>query len=210
MISYRYPLIAQEAFRFLLFLLLVVFLVYWQFGFVAALPIGLVALVCVYLCRDPPRKVPPIPLAILAPVDGRVLSVTKVHDPYLNRPANRLHISMNPWDVYSVHSPMEGKVLNQWFSTPGADANCNRCVYAQWIQSDEQDDVVLVMRPRSLARRWTRCYVQSGERIGQGQRCGFTPLGAKCELYLPEKCRIEVKAGDRLIAGTAVLATLIH
>ena len=62
---------------------------------------------------------------------------------------------------------------------------------------------------RVLPRR-PHCYVQSGERIGQGQRCGFMSFGARLEVYVPTNSRIDIEVGERVRAGESVIAHFIH
>jgi phosphatidylserine decarboxylase len=111
---------------------------------------------------------------------------------------------------------MEGKVMQQWLDVArkiqdeatGSNQE-KRTSYAQWIQSDEKDDVVIVFDAVPHGPR-PRCYAQSGERIGQGQRCGFVRFGAQIEILLPENTRLAVAVGDTVRAGSAIIATLVH
>jgi phosphatidylserine decarboxylase len=52
--------------------------------------------------------------------------------------------------------------------------------------------------------------VRIGDRVGQGQRCGFIHLGGQVDLYLPESSRTLVTAGDWVRGGADVIAKLIH
>jgi phosphatidylserine decarboxylase len=81
--------------------------------------------------------------------------------------------------------------------------------HALWIRTDEGDDVVLLVSSRWRLHRWT-CAVHVGERIGQGQRCGFGMLISRVDVMLPRPVRVEVGRHDRLRAGSDVIATLRH
>lgn len=206
MLAYRYPLIAREGRPLIVLAFLTALLVQWQFGWFA-IPLWLLGVLLLFLFRDPPRAVPASPLGVVSPVGGRVLSIDTVHNPYLEKPAVRIVIQMSPLDVFSVRSPMEGKIIEQWNGK--ADASTGGPRYAQWIQSDEADDVVQVIIP-GIAFIRPRCYVHSGERIGQGQRCGFIHFGGQVEIWVPEGSRIDVEVGARLQAGSDIIATLVH
>ena len=54
------------------------------------------------------------------------------------------------------------------------------------------------------------CYAHSGERIGQGQRCGFFRFGTQVDVLVPESSRIDVKVADKVLAGTGIIATLVR
>lgn len=88
-------------------------------------------------------------------------------------------------------------------------ANSNVITYAQWIQSDEGDDVVMVMEASRLVPR-PRCYAHSGERIGQGQRCGFLRFGSQVDVLLSGSSRIEVTVGDYVNGGSGIIGTLVR
>jgi phosphatidylserine decarboxylase len=55
-----------------------------------------------------------------------------------------------------------------------------------------------------------RCYLQLGQRTGQGQRCGYVPFGSRVEVLLPAGIRVRVTVGDVVRAGSDVIATLVH
>ena len=80
---------------------------------------------------------------------------------------------------------------------------------ALWIQTDEGDDVVVVQVAGLVARR-ILCYVQPGERIGQGERFGFIRFGSRVDIYLPVGSKTNVALGDRVKAGRDLIAYLVH
>lgn len=210
MLSYRYPLIAREGWLWIAVIAIPAAIVQYLHG-LAALPLWILVLSLLFLFRDPAREVPAAPLGIVSPVDGKVVAIDTVHDAYLNRQVLSISVKMGFTSVYSAHSPMEGKVLEQWLDVPrkiaGSDAEV--ATYAQWIQSDEQDDVVLVIESSPHLPR-PQCYAQTGERIGQGQRCGYIRFGSQVEVLIPVSSRIQVSVGDAVKAGSDIIATLVH
>ncbi|NOX92644.1 MAG: phosphatidylserine decarboxylase [Gammaproteobacteria bacterium] len=208
--SYRYPLIAREGWVWIAATAIPAVVVYLLYG-LASLPLWVLLLLLLFLFRDPARKVPAVPLGIVSPVDGKVVAIDTVHDVFLDRQALSVSVRMGFTSVYSAHSPMEGKVLEQWLDMPRKIAGTDEEVatYAQWIQSDEKDDVVLVVEVNPHLPR-PQCYAQSGERIGQGQRCGFIHFGSLVEVLIPVTSRIDVSVGDNVLAGTDIIATLVH
>lgn len=213
MLAYRYPLIAREGWLWIGVALCLAAstqaLVSWL-----ALPLWLLVLLLLLIFRDPPRQVPAMPLAIVSPVDGVVTRIATLHDGYLQREALCISIRMRVTDIYSLRSPMEGRIQQQWLEEspklPDAGARRKqRRAFAQWIQSDEADDVVLVVESGVLGSM-PRCYAQQGQRIGQGQRCGYIRLGAPVHVLLPAGTRIDVAVGDEVRSGADILATLVH
>ena len=173
-------------------------------GFQASIIFWGLGLLVLYLFRDPERVIPALPLAVVSPVDGEVIAVDAVEDPYLQRASTLITLRMNPSGVYITRSPTEGKVLQ-----PPNMANNGQAPFGVWLQTDEGDDVVMVVG-RGRLHSNPRCYIRFGERIGQGMRCGFVPLGGRVDVYVPQNSRVSVTAGDRVQGGSDVLATLVH
>ena len=169
-----------------------------------SIPFWLGCVAIVYLFRDPRREIPSSPLAVVSPADGTVAAVEELSDPYLERQAIQLVIDMKHTGVYSTRSPVEGKVLEPRNSIEGEHQP-----HGVWLQTDEGDDLVVVMH-RGPLRNLPHCYVRVGERVGQGQRCGYVPMGGRVEVYLPANSRPLVKPGSAIRAGSDVIATLVH
>lgn len=181
-------------------------------GWAGSLPVLALAALVAYLYRDPDRDVPSVPLGVVSPADGTVESIERRPDPFLDRDALCIRLRMGLLDGYSTRSPVEGRIVQRWYSAGDAAevrARRGRLRYALWIQTDEQDDVVLSML-RESSWRAPLCYVHAGERVGQGQRCGMIRFGSAVELYLPFDARSAVQAGDHLRAGADLVATLTH
>ena len=173
-------------------------------GWFWSLPFWVGCVLIVYLFRDPEREIPSSPLAVVSPADGVIAAVDEVHDPYLDRQAILLAIEMSRFGVYSTRSPVEGKFLEPPNSGDGVSRP-----HGVWVKTDEDDDLVLVMH-RGPLNNLPHCYVQIGQRVGQGQRCGFIQLGGRVEVYLPINSRAQVEIGSRVYAGSDVIATLVH
>jgi phosphatidylserine decarboxylase len=167
--------------------------------------------------------VPPSPLAVVSPVYGRVTVSEPARDPYLNRAAVKIGIDMAALGPFVLRSPIEGRVVQQWYlpegSAPvaveGGDAGSltppvdHGERYAVWLRTDERDEVVMVIRGAFILRR-LRSAMQAGQRLGQGQRCGRAWFAAAIEVYLPADSRVTAARGDALKAGSAIIATLVH
>jgi phosphatidylserine decarboxylase len=218
MLSYHYPLIAREGWIWIALAIIAAGIASINTG-VFSVPLWFLVVSLLFLFRDPHRKIPALPLGIVCPVDGKVVAIEKVHDAYLDRSAICISIKMGFTSVYSVHSPMEGNIMERWLETPRKiapfatvkDSEPDNYVvtYAQWVQSDEKDDVVLVIESNTFLPR-PQCYAQSGERVGQGQRCGFLRFGTQVDVLMPVSTRIDVNVGDKMLAGTDVIATLVR
>jgi phosphatidylserine decarboxylase len=200
-------LIAREGIPVLLVLLLLMVSAYIFLGFVYSLFFLLLSCFAVFLFRDPKCEVPALPLAILSPASGRVISISQAEDPCLSRPAIKIRIKISPSDVHSLRSPTEGKVMNQW-STVDINAEFSKQI-AYWIKTDEGDDLLMALGMDSGAR-FTRISLYSGGRAGQGQRCGFLYFTGIIDVYLPENARVNIGVGEQVRSGTAILGQFVH
>ena len=210
MAAYRHTLIAREGWLLILLAMAAGIIIYSTLGNNAALPFVLLLLILLFLFRDPPRKIPAAPLALVSPVDGTIINIETLHDDKLDREAICFTIKMHWYGIYSTRSPMEGKVMDQWLIDGQKNhADSVSRGYAQWIQSDEADDIVVCMQADKVSRR-PGCLVNTGERIGQGQRCGFIHFGETVRIYMPVNTQLDKQKGDKVLAGADIIATLVH
>ena len=175
-----------------------------SFGIIV-MPLWVLVLLGIWLYRDPLRSVPALPLGIISPVEGRVIVAEKHPDPYLGRDAQLIRIHMSLTSVYSIRSVVEGKIMQQWLDQESEGKH--DVAHALHIQTDEKDDVVVVLRPGRLFKRLS-CNANIGERIGQGSRCGIIPFGSTVDVYIPEDSHLNIKIADKVISGETVIADL--
>lgn len=200
----RYTVIAREGLVPLLVAVTLAFLVWHFVSLPASLIFWMLSLLVLFMFRDPERDIPSMPMAVVSPVDGRIVEINTVRDPYLERQSIHVAVQMNTYGVFTARSPVEGKVLE-----PSCLPDNVKRPHGVWLKTDEGDDVVMVMN-KGRFKNDPHCYIRFGERIGQGKRCGFVPLGSLIELYLPEESRLAVAVGDMVHAGSDVIAKLIH
>lgn len=206
--SNTYPLVAKEGWLFIGLLFILVVLLYLIAGISYALEFVPVIVFFTFLLRDPAREIPSLPLALLCPAHSKVLAIDTIDDPWIKRKATRIRLKMSFFDIYSLRSPAEGKVMNQWALRPCEEFPDRNFVL--WIKTDEGDDVVMETHLNLLTAFIFRFYVHSGERIGQGQRCGFLYFGGLIDVWVPENCKISIEEGQKLNSGSDVLAYLVH
>jgi len=171
------------------------------------LPLWLPIMFFMWIMRDPRRQVPSAPLAIISPVDGTVVSIEECTAPFYDKESYRISIRMSWSGVFILRSITEGKIIQYWINKGDKESPYSYCV---WLQTDEQDDLVLAIRPGRWFGR-IACYVSTGERVGQGQHCGFIPLGSPCvDVFLPVSSTLAVAKGDKLRSGESILGKLVH
>jgi phosphatidylserine decarboxylase len=203
--------IAAPGYRFLAASALLIFLGWllssgWLWG------LGLLTLAFFgYFFRDPERPIPAGPGAVVSPADGKVVFVEEVREErYLNGPALRIAIFMNVFDVHVNRAPVAGTVT--------VAQHRDGCFKAAWREDastlNEQMALVLEAKGRRvlvvqiaglLARRIVS-YVQPGQPLEKGERLGMICFGSRVDLYLPPEAKLLVKVGDRVKAGSSIVA----
>ena len=202
-VSNKHPFIAREGWIYLALLAIATIILSSFEYYVISSVIFVAMLFLIFMYRDPERVIPSEPLSVVSPIDGIVERVSDCCSELLDEPAQCVLIRVNYFGVYSSRSPTEGKVLKQ-----AIKKNQNKVQFFNWVQTDEGDNILWEVK--SLGLGWISFYVQTGERIGQGQRCGFLPFFAKVDVYLPKNALLLVKVGDKVTAGESVLARLTH
>ena len=166
----------------------------------------IVLAVLFFLFRDFHREVPPIPLAVISPVDGKIVSIEQANDPYAEREALVITIQQSYLGEYNFHSAVEGKIQQLWVRK---SKNGDVPALVLWTSTDEDDDAVVFVDLRSKLKRATTS-VHPGERIGQGQRCGLVGVGCKVKVYLPANAKPSIEYGQKVVAGEQILAHFVH
>ena len=173
-------------------------------------PLWGIVIAIAYLYRDPNRNIPSAPLGIVSPVDGTVIEVANQYDPFLKRDALVISLQMNWYGVFILRAITEGKIMQHWLhESDKADDFPGRLQHAIWIQTDEKDDVVIAIHAGGRFRQM-HCYASTGERVGQGKRCGFIPFGTRIDVILPTYARTRLNTGDHVSAGSDLIAEFVH
>jgi phosphatidylserine decarboxylase len=189
-------------------LVLAPFFGWWLFGVTL-----IVALLVLLFFRDPERRAPADADAIVAPADGRVLSIQAMPNGHRLAPGpmQRISIFMSPLDVHINRMPASGTILEVRFS-PGQF----RAAYADDASDVNESNAVLVETPGIgrmvvvqiagwLARRIV-CGAHVGDRLERAARFGLIMFGSRVDLYLPPDVSICVAEAQRVSAGATVVA----
>ncbi|HSD43539.1 MAG TPA: phosphatidylserine decarboxylase [Burkholderiales bacterium] len=213
MSSYPYPVIAREGWPFLSGSIVAALGVGWLAGWWWSVPVWLAALFVLQFFRDPARQIPGDARTVVAPADGRIVAVEKAEDPYLKRQATKVSVFMNVFNVHSNRSPVDGEVRQAWYDAGSFinaaldKASVENERNALWLRADAGQDVTCVQIAGLIARR-ILCYVKAGDRLKRGDRFGFIRFGSRVDLYLPGEARVKVELGQKVYAGSTIVAEL--
>ena len=210
---YPHPLIAREGWPYLGTVTVAAVVVTVVNGALWALPLWIAALFVLQFFRDPARAVTAPEGAVVSPADGRVVAVMPVADPWLNRPAIKVSVFMNVFNVHSNRSPVDGEVTAVHYH-PGSFVNADLDKASEHnernavcLRTGAGHEISCVQVAGLIARR-ILCYVQPGAALVRGERYGFIRFGSRVDVYLPTTARVRVTIGDKVSAALSVLAEL--
>ena len=213
MTNYPHPIIAREGWPYLAGVLIVALLVTWFGGPWWSLPLWLAALFVLQFFRDPGRAVAGGSGTVVCPADGRIVAIEDVQDPFLKRPAIKVSVFMNVFNVHSNRSPVDAEVKQVWYHA-GAFVNAaldkasmENERNALWLQTPSGEDVTCVQVAGLIARR-ILCYVRPGHKLARGERYGFIRFGSRVDVYLNRAASVKVALGQKVYASSTVLAEL--
>ncbi|MGH7898521.1 MAG: phosphatidylserine decarboxylase family protein [Candidatus Binatia bacterium] len=163
--------------------------------------------------RDPEREVPAGGDLVVSPADGKVVAVESGCSPESlpDEKLRRVSIFMSPADVHVNRVPRSGTVVSVKH-TPGrfvaayrdhASLENERNEVA--VRDDKGRPIVFVQIAGLLARRII-CRLTPGQAVRQGERFGLIMFGSRVDVYLPESAILRVRVGDRVRAGSGVIA----
>jgi len=159
--------------------------------------------------RDPERQPEGGEDTIVSPADGTVLSVAEAPE----APAGarrRLSVFMSVFNCHVNRAPVSGRLGDYAYVRGRKEA-----AFADKASTEnEQNRITLIAAPGSLtfkqiAGALARRIVfrrAPGDHIGRGERCGLIMFGSRVDLFVPPDVRPVVRLGDRVHAGTSVVA----
>lgn len=176
------------------------------------LPFWVLFLFVTQFFRDPHRSVPAGEGQVVSPADGRVIQVAPATDPLLERPALRISVFMNVFNVHSNRAPEGGEVIKRDYRE-GAFVNAALDKASDTNEANalsmrtDLGDITFVQIAGLVARRII-CDVKVGDKLERGQRYGFIRFGSRVDVYLDEGAEVRVSPGDKVTGGVDVIAVL--
>lgn len=168
----------------------------------------------IFFFRVPDRKIEVNEKQILAPADGEIVEIIKVHEKeFFNDERLQVSVFMSVFNIHQNRAPVRGEIIYQhhW---PGA-------YYPAFVkkssEKNERCSTVFEMPcgTRIMARqiagtvaRRIVTYKKKGDGVEQGQEYGFIRFGSRVDLFLPTDAVVNVKLHDKSRGGQTVIATL--
>ena len=173
---------------------------------------GVLFFLIIWFFRMPPRT-PVIDInKIIAPSDGKVVIIEKVHEPeYFNDERIQVSIFMSPLNVHAQWYPIKGKVkyykyhpgkyLVAWH--PKSSTLNERSTL---VLENEKGIEILVRQIAGAVARRIVTYSEVGQDCDQGQEFGFIKFGSRIDLFLPQDSKIIAKIGDKTQGSLSTIA----
>src|SRR5579863_1182897 len=185
---------------------LLTYLVGWPY----AVPFYILAVFCLNFFRDPERDAPAGPVAV-SPADGKVVSVAPG-----SLGSKRISIFLNIFDVHVNRTPIAGKIKCVNYKkgeflvaskAAASDANEQNILTVEGVVGGRPTQVTFKQIAGLIARRII-CYKRAGDIVEAGERVGLIKFGSRVDVLFGPEWQVTVKPGDRVAAGSSVIARI--
>lgn len=200
----------------LILLATIALLLFWKFVFL----------------RNPTRNIPDETNIIVSPADGKIIKILNfekdaiqlykgdkryrgIINTLTNDVATAGHvvsIFMSPLDVHYNRAPMSGTVQSvqhqkgKFLPVQTFEAGLEN-EKSEIVISNKHVTIKMIQIAGFLARR-INTYVRPGDTVDTGQLVGLINLGSQVTLILPKSIELNIKQGDRVVAGETILAKI--
>ena len=148
---------------------------------------------------------------IIAPADGKVVSIVEVDEPdFVKGKTTRISIFMNVFSVHVNRYPTDGVVEYRKYS-PGKFVNAT--LDKASIDNEQMSlglkspgGPILVRQIAGLVARRIVTDDEAGSQVSQGDRLGIIRFGSRVDTFVSPDARITVSLGDQAVAGQTVIA----
>ena len=163
--------------------------------------------------RDPDRSTPAGENLVIAPADGKIISIRQVEEKeYLGSTATIVSIFMSPLNVHVNRNPITGTVRHlryvkgEYFAAFEDKASEKNEQMVIGIEN-KRGRVLFKQIAGFLARRIV-CTLTMGQQVKAGDRFGMIKFGSRVDVFIPAQTVVQAKVGDLTVAGETVLAEL--
>jgi len=177
---------------------------------------------CLYFFRDPDRRTPQDPDAVISPADGVVIKIDQSplpselvqHVPEIgSAPVQRVIIFLNVFNVHVNRAVATGRVEKIRYtqgkfltaSVDKASLENERCAV---LMRDRSGRPIVFSQIAGLVARRIVNHLREGQEIAAGDRYGLIRFGSRAEIFLPPGSTVAVKVGEKTVCGETVLARL--
>lgn len=166
-------------------------------------PLFILALFCLWFFRDPERAIPSGEVAV-SPADGKIVAVKPEGE------GARVSIFLNIFDVHVNRTPIAGRITEVRYQ-PGKflvasreEASTENEMNTITVEGDGTR--VVFKQIAGLIARRVVCNKKPGDMVARGERIGLIKFGSRVDVHLGPEWQVSVKEGQRVSAGSSILA----
>jgi len=203
--------VAREGLPFIVIAWLMAGTLAWASWWPAVLVWTPVAIWVIAFFRDPLRPGPRGAGLVIAPADGKVVSVIQIDEPtFLGGQATRISIFMNVFNVHVNRYPASGTVAwreyhpGQFWNAATEKASLENEQSSVGLQTERGP--MLVRQIAGLVARRIITDHGEGAVVEQGARMGLIRFGSRVDVFLPAGAEPRVRVGQTTSAGQTVIA----
>lgn len=203
--------VAPEGWPFIAIAWVILGVLAWFHLWIIAAVWLLVAVWVVAFFRDPVREGPRGDDLILAPADGKVVSVIPIDEPaFLGGPSTRVSIFMNVFNVHVNRYPVRGLVgyrayVKGKFGHAGPEKASTDNEQSSLGLDSPRGKLLIKQIAGSIARRIVTDH-GVGTEVGQAERMGLIRFGSRVDIFVPAGAEVLLKVGEHTKAAQTVVA----
>jgi phosphatidylserine decarboxylase len=136
-----------------------------------------------------------------------------VEERFLQGPAIKISVFMSLFNVHVNRNPLSGRIVDSAYSSGKfLRADLDRASAANeqnalLVETAEGARLMVVQIAGLIARRIV-CWVKKGDSVVRGQRFGLIRFGSRLDIYLPRDTQLQVRVGQKALAGQTILGHL--
>lgn len=183
-------------------------------GWAGGIFFGVLTLFCTWFFRDPERVIPDEEGVLVSPADGKIVDISSTEEGrFLKKPAIKVSIFLDIFNVHVNRSPVAGKVVGivynpgRFFAANVPKASLENEQNAVILETASGKKVVCIQIAGLIARRIV-CWAKSGGTLHRGERFGLIRFGSRVDLYLPIETEVRVSKGQKVKGGESVIGVL--
>ncbi len=175
---------------------------------------GALTLFCIWFFRDPHRSIPQSEGVLVSPADGKIVDISRTEESrFLNKPAIKVSIFLNVFNVHINRVPVAGKVIGvfynagRFFAANVPKASLENEQNAVVLETPSGKRIVCIQIAGLIARRIV-CWIKEESVLNRGERFGLIRFGSRVDLFLPIETEIRVSMGQKVRGGETILGIL--
>ncbi|MBI3804289.1 MAG: phosphatidylserine decarboxylase family protein [Nitrospirae bacterium] len=207
-------IIVKEGFIFILIGAALTLLGALFLGTAGGVLFGAVTLFCIWFFRDPHRDIPQDEGLLVSPADGEIVDISKTDEGrFLQKPAIKISIFLNIFNVHVNRAPIAGKVIGvfynagRFFAANAPKASLENEQNAVVLETASGKRIVCIQIAGLIARRIV-CWIKEGSALNRGERFGLIRFGSRVDLFLPIETEVQVSLGQQVRGGETIIGVL--